>query len=51
MADRVTDLEAQVERLEAEREQYELENKSLLNKLKVADIQPGVVDEMSKEIE
>lgn len=51
MADRVTDLEAQVQRLEAEREQFELENKSLLNKLKVADIQPGVVDEMSKEIE
>ena len=51
MADRVTDLEGQVERLEAEREQFELENKSLLNKLKVADIQPGVVDEMSKEIE
>lgn len=51
MADRVTDLEGQVERLEAEREQFELENKSLLNKLKVANIQPGVVDEMSKEIE
>lgn len=51
MADRVTDLEGQVERLEAEREQFELENKSLLNKLKVADIQPGVVEEMSKEIE
>jgi len=51
MADRVTDLESQVQRLEAEREQFELENKSLLNKLKVADIQPGVVDEMSKEIE
>lgn len=51
MANRVTDLEGQVERLEAEREQFELENKSLLNKLKVADIQPGVVDEMSKEIE
>lgn len=51
MADRVSDLESQVQRLEAEREQFELENKSLLNKLKVADIQPGVVDEMSKEIE
>ncbi len=51
LADRVTDLEAQVERVEAEREQFELENKSLLNKLKVADIQPGIVDDMSKTIE
>ena len=51
LADRVTDLEAQLAAAEAEREQYELENRSLLNKLKVADIQPGVVDEMTKEIE
>ena len=51
MADRVADLESQVEKLEAEREQFELENKSLLNKLKVADIQPSVVEEMAKEIE
>lgn len=51
MADRVTDLEAQVQRLEAEREQFELENKSLLNKLKVADVQPTVVEDLSKEIE
>lgn len=51
LADRVNDLEAQVATLEAEREQFELENRSLLNKLKVADIQPGVVDEMAREIE
>lgn len=49
--ERVKDLESQLEKVEAEREQYQLENRSLLNKLKVADIQPGVVEEMSKEIE
>lgn len=51
LADRVNDLEAQLASVEAEREQFELENRSLLNKLKVADIQPGVVEEMSREIE
>ena len=51
LADRVTDLEAQLAKSDAEREQFELENRSLLNKLKVADIQPSVVEEMSKEIE
>ncbi len=51
LADRVNDLEAQLAKTEAEREQFELENRSLLNKLKVADIQPGVVDEMAHEIE
>lgn len=51
LADRVTDLEQQLAAAEAEREQLQLENKSMLNKLKVADIQPGVVDEMSQEIE
>lgn len=38
LADRVQDLEAQLEALEAEREQFQLENKSLLNKLKVAQV-------------
>lgn len=51
LADRVTDLEQQLAGAEAEREQLQLENKSMLNKLKVADIQPGVVDELTKEIE
>lgn len=51
LADRVTDLESQLAKAEAEREQFELENRSLLNKLKVADIQPSVVEDMSKEIE
>lgn len=51
LADRVNDLEAQLANSEAEREQYALENKSLLNKLKVAEIQPGVVDDLNNEIE
>ena len=34
LSDRLKDLENQVRRLEAEREQFDLENKSLLNKLK-----------------
>lgn len=51
LADRVTDLEAQLANAEAEREQFELEKRSLLNKLKVADIQPGVVDELQREID
>ncbi|MDE5629792.1 MAG: hypothetical protein K2I69_09570 [Muribaculaceae bacterium] len=51
LADRVNDLESRIASAEAEREQYQLENKSLLNKLKVADIQPGVVDQLTQEIE
>ena len=39
LSDRLKDLESQVGNLEAEREQYELENKSLLNKLKVVSVQ------------
>lgn len=38
LTDRLHDLEAQIGRLEAEREQFDLENKSLLNKLKVAGV-------------
>lgn len=49
--DRVRDLEGQLADVESQREQYELENRSLLNKLKVADFQPGVVEEMSAQIE
>lgn len=51
LADRVSDLEQKLATAEADREQFQLENKSLINKLKVADIQPGVVDDMAKEIE
>ena len=38
LTDRLHDLEAHIGRLEAEREQFDLENKSLLNKLKVAGV-------------
>ncbi len=49
--ERVRDLEEQVSKLEAEREQFQLENKSLMNKLKVADVQPSVVDDLTREVE
>ena len=51
LSERVRDLEEQVQKLDAEREQFQLENKSLLNKLKVADVQPGVVDNLTREVE
>lgn len=51
LVDRVTDLEGQIATLEAEREQFELENKSLLNKIKLSEIQPGVVEELQAEVE
>lgn len=51
LQDRNKDLEEQVNRLEAEREQFQLENRSLLNKIKLSDVQPGVIDDLNKEIE
>ena len=45
LTDRVTDLEQQLANAEAEREQYELENRSLLNKLRVADVTGATVAE------
>lgn len=51
LADRVQDLEAQLETAEAEREQFELEKKSMLNKIKLADVQPGIIEELQQEIE
>lgn len=41
LTDRVRDLEQQVEAAQAEKEQYALETKSLLNKLKVAQVRSG----------
>lgn len=38
LTERVHDLESQIGRLESEREQFELENRSLLNRLKVFDV-------------
>ncbi len=51
LQDRVKDLEEQVATIEADREQFQLENRSLLNKIKLADVQPGVIEDLQKEIE
>lgn len=51
LADRVHDLESQLGRLEAEREQFELENRSLVNRLKVANVQQDDIDNSSAEVE
>lgn len=39
--ERIHDMENQIATLEAEREQYDLENKSLINKLRAASVQDG----------
>jgi len=51
LADRVHDLEAAVGKLEAEREQYELENRSLVNRLKVAGVQQDDAEASRAEAE
>ena len=51
LADRVHDLESQLGRLEADREQFELENRSLVNRLKVANVQQDDIDSSRAEIE
>lgn len=48
--ERIHDLEAQIARLEAEHEQFELENKSLINKIRVSSIQEGDNDALRQEI-
>lgn len=50
LSDRVHDLETQIAGLEAEREQFDLENKSLVNKLKVAGIHESEADTLRKEL-
>ncbi len=50
LSDRIHDLENQVNTLEAEKEQYDLENKSLINKLKVSSVKDGDIEEMRQEI-
>ncbi|MDE7026068.1 MAG: hypothetical protein K2O88_09355 [Paramuribaculum sp.] len=42
--ERVHDLEAQINNLEAEKEQYQLENRSLINKLRVASVTASCAD-------
>ncbi len=51
LSERVHDLETQLVKIEAEREQYELENRSLVNRLKVAGVQQEDVDSAHAEIE
>lgn len=50
LTDRVHDLENQINKLEAEKEQYDLENKSLINKLKVSNVNAGDFEAMRQEI-
>ena len=50
LSDRVHDLEAQIVAIEADREQLDLENKSLLNKLKVASIHENDAEAMREQI-
>lgn len=47
---RLHDLEVQVASLEAEKEQYDLENKSLVNKLKVSNLKDVDVEALHDEI-
>lgn len=47
---RLHDLEVQVASLEAEKEQYDLENKSLVNKLKVSNLKDVDVEALQDEI-
>lgn len=50
LSDRVHDLEKQVLNLEAEREQYQLESKSLMNKLKVSGVHEDENEKLRQEI-
>lgn len=47
--ERVHDLETQVANLEAEKEQFQLENRSLVNKLRVASVASPVMDSDAQE--
>jgi len=49
LTERVRDLEQQVSALSAEREQFELENKSLVNKLRLVSVQEGDADALRQE--
>lgn len=50
LSERVHDLESQVASFEAEKEQFQLENSCLVNKLKVANVKEGELEELRKEI-
>lgn len=49
LSERVHDLEKQMAAYEAEKEQYELENKSLVNKLRAVSIQENDIEAMNQE--
>lgn len=49
-AERVHDLENQIAKLEADREQLQLENRSLINKVKVNSVQEGDMESLRNEI-
>ena len=51
LKERIRNLEDQVATAEAEKEQYDLENKSLLNKLKVSQVKSEANEEAEKEIQ
>jgi len=51
LSERVHDLEKQIDAFQAEKEQYELENKSLVNKLRAMSIQDGDIDALRNENE
>ena len=50
LSERVHDLEKQVDSLQAENEQYLLENKSLVNKLRICSVQERDSDEAREEL-
>lgn len=50
LSERVHDLEQQLSRLDSEREQFELENRSLVNRLKVANVQAEDLEKAQAEI-
>lgn len=50
LSERVHDLEQQLSRLDSEREQFELENRSLVNRLKVANVQAEDLENAQSEI-
>lgn len=51
LKERIRNLEDKVAAAEAEKEQYDLENKSLLNKLKVSQVKNASIEESEKEIQ
>lgn len=50
LTDRVHDLESQIAAFQAEREQFDLENKSLVNKLKVASVFENEAETLRNEL-